>query len=790
MKRQIEGVPSLADFEIRKASLNAIADILEIKFCNDDHLAGVVCPGEEESDDPICASWSEVCNGRQFCGADEYDECLQKTIDDYGVPWFDFCRGEEKVDYCRLKDFQPTNFRTEKNYDYLNIGKGLDYLTTDVSQLILNKFSGDVPPEPAEFQTPNNEIFIAFISDAYDNEQGFKIGVKVADEDDTSEVYEPPEPVINKTCGEPEVMELDEGSKVVITSPNFPDTYSPNSQCDWQFKGAPGRRVGIKVVRLDTENKADVVTVGHGESVGSRDNIVARLEGNDIPRKPVVVDSEDVWIRFTTDTAMERTGFKFEVSEIPAVGCGGDFKVPEDGSIVIASPNFPDLAYRVNQNCEWRFQSAPGRKLTMQFLEFKTQRYADVVSAGFGDEPAFDWSNYVITEHSGDALPDPPAFDSRKPSAWLSFRSDSFIVDRGFKVLVGDTSVYASGTKATKGEVHELNSDCGEEFSREDAVSEIVISSPKVRGYYTNLLDCIWVVNIPFGGHVKVQWDSFYTEPNRDFFTLGNGSDPNLESSVVIDKFSGLRPHRELDDTFQSLWIRFQTDLKNTYRGWQLRILPMPYTACGGLLNVPEGGSLAIASPGYPNDYPNSIVCRYTIQSTSGTRLAFTITQFDTSYQDYLTVGEGCSPEDGGDIILDKQAVTRPINYQFIPRTAAVWMKFSTDDYRTRPGWMINLADTGDSIEGQRGFGSCEEYTSDPTTQPPPEPTEAVEVIEEESEPEVVDKDEEETVEFPDWYDELEDEEEEARSSTMTPMESTDAPLIFEPEEGSGSVVQ
>lgn len=120
--------------------------------------------------------------------------------------------------------------------------------------------------------------------------------------------------------------------------------------------------------------------------------------------------------------------------------------------------------------------------------------------------------------------------------------------------------------------------DCGEEFSREDAVSEIVISSPEVRGYYTNLLDCIWVVNIPFGGHVKVQWDSFYTEPNRDFFTLGNGSDPNLESSVVIDKFSGLRPHRELDDTFQSLWIRFQTDLKNTYRGWQLRILPMPYT--------------------------------------------------------------------------------------------------------------------------------------------------------------------------------------------------------------------
>lgn len=74
------------------------------------------------------------------------------------------------------------DFRTEKNYDYLNIGKGLDYLTTDVSQLILNKFSGDVPPEPAEFQTPNNEIFIAFISDAYDNEQGFKIGVKVADE--------------------------------------------------------------------------------------------------------------------------------------------------------------------------------------------------------------------------------------------------------------------------------------------------------------------------------------------------------------------------------------------------------------------------------------------------------------------------------------------------------------------------------------------------------------------------------------------------------------------------------
>ncbi|KAJ8024567.1 Cubilin [Holothuria leucospilota] len=825
-RRQLAGYPSLADFEIRQEALKSVAKVLELEFCNGDPMAGVVCPGEEGAPNATCASWSEICDGDQLCGLAEYETCLEQTVAEYGIAWYDKCRGDEKVDFCRFKDFQPlrcgedlslepgrgsrtitspnydrkysnnvfcfwrvtapdgspikmsfNDFATEENYDFVSIGRGHNYLSEDKSEFILSKFSGSSVPEPAKFRTNENEIFVTFFADAYDNDKGFSLSVEVPGPDDDSEVFEEQEPPMNEDCGNPEIVELEDGQEVVIMSPNFPEIYPPNSQCDWRFSVSPGRRIGIEVVRMETEYKADTVTIGSGDVVGNVDTLVRSLEGNNIPVRPVVVKDDTAWIRFKSDGSIQRTGFLFKVREEPAVGCGGSFRVPRDGSVVIASTNYPTLAYRLDESCEWRFKAIPGRKLTIQFLDFKTQRYADVVTAGSGDEPAFDWSNYIL-QHSGDSLPEPAAIDTRTGSAWISFRSDSFIVDRGFKILVGDSNVYASRNRPEPRETHTLNQNCGGSIEREDELSEIVITSPKSDGFYLPLLDCIWVVNLPFGGHVEITFDQFMTEPNRDFFTLGNGSDPTLESSIVIDKHSGLKAPKRFDSFFQSLWIRFQTDLMNQFRGWQLRILPIPYTGCGGVINVPEGGSLAIASPGYPNNYPSYITCRYLIQSAAGTRITFTIMEFEVAYKDTLSVGEGCNPAEGGAIILDEQTVNKPVNYQFIPRTSSVWMKFAADEYRTRKGWLINLADSEVLVDEERAGEECEPYTSDPTTPPPPEPTEPPQQEEEEEEigPVVVDEEEPE-YQNPSWYEDVEEEEEPTREPTEEPtQERTEEP--------------
>ncbi|XP_072029566.1 dorsal-ventral patterning tolloid-like protein 1 [Amphiura filiformis] len=515
--------------------LNNEVKQLGIDFCEGDYTKGLQCFEED-----VCVGWEEVCDGTQVCGVEKRDDCINSTKGNDAAPNAaserENCDGDEHYLWCPLKTYVPTrcgedltieaggatfinylyydngmdcfwtvkaaegqeivvNFRqfaSEPQYDSLSLGTGMKEEPENPGQYIIYKHSGAEVPDPAEFKVESNEIWVRFTSDDWDRKSGFSLEVTDASAKDPGVTRESPFNVEkNQTCGGELQLEADE--EKIITSPGFPQYYPNYFECVWTVTVPKGRHVGVGFEYFSLEKGADFLEIGDGSSPG--DDTVDKLTGNTIPTSAVTTSSNKAWLRFTSDVANNRLGFKAKVRDQPHNSCGGDIEVPRDGSIIIASPLFPDLGYRINMDCVWTIQGDPERGLTVVFKEFQTEPRFDTMSAGFGPIPARDGSNYVISGHSGKQLPDPYEFTTSTNTAWVYFKTDNEKIDRGFKLEVYDSAVKESNTTVATQVPLEIDYDCGDRLSVDPTTGKIVIQSPGYPGRYRPLLDCTWTVD-------------------------------------------------------------------------------------------------------------------------------------------------------------------------------------------------------------------------------------------------------------------------------------------------------
>ena len=94
---------------------------------------------------------------------------------------------------------------------------------------------------------------------------------------------------------------------------------------------------------------------------------------------------------------------------------------------------------------------------------------------------------------------------------------------------------------------------------------------------YRSFLDCLWDVEIPFGGQVRIFFTQFNTEKIQDVLVLGNGTDSDDEDSVIL-RASGRERPKDIIGYARNLWLRFTTDSVNEMSGWTVVIEAMPYT--------------------------------------------------------------------------------------------------------------------------------------------------------------------------------------------------------------------
>ncbi|MBN3309505.1 CSMD1 protein, partial [Amia calva] len=395
----------------------------------------------------------------------------------------------------------------------------------------------------------------------------------------------------------------------IILSPNYPDEYGNNMNCVWLIIAEPGSRIHLIFSDFDVEPQFDYLTV-------------------------------------KDDGILEATTFgTFSGKDVPS-------QIASNGHIM---------------------------RLEFQSDHSNTGRGFNITYTTFGQNECHD--------------PGIPINGQRFGDRFLLGSSVSFSCDEGFIKTQGSesiTCVMQDGNVVWNAAVPRCEAPCGGHLT----ASTGVLLSPGWPGYYKDSLNCEWVIEARKDHAIKISFDRFQTEVNYDTLEIRDGP---ANSSPLIGEYHGTQAPHFLISTSNYMYLLFTTDNSRSSVGFQIRYesimmemdscldpgipvngkrhgnnfaigsrvtfscdqgytlsdeepivceqnhqwnhaLPSCDALCGGYI---YGKSGTILSPGFPDFYPNSLNCTWTIEVShgKGVQLLFHTFHLEDSH-DYLLITE------------------------------------------------------------------------------------------------------------------------------------------------------
>ncbi|XP_066263200.1 deleted in malignant brain tumors 1 protein-like [Branchiostoma lanceolatum] len=172
-----------------------------------------------------------------------------------------------------------------------------------------------------------------------------------------------------------------------VTSPNYPNDYGNEENCDWTITVPEGNIVRLTFDSFVTEADFDFLFVYDGDSDTAAP--LQRLTGGTsaayVP--PITSTSTQMFVRFTSDESVTDQGFEFSYIAKTAVPisnarCGGSLTAPPKG--YVTSPNYP-MAYGNNENCEWTITVPEGNTVNLTVDSFNVEDGYDFLNIYDGD---------------------------------------------------------------------------------------------------------------------------------------------------------------------------------------------------------------------------------------------------------------------------------------------------------------------------------------------------------------------------------------------------------------------
>nr|XP_033812744.1 CUB and sushi domain-containing protein 2 [Geotrypetes seraphini] len=288
---------------------------------------------------------------------------------------------------------------------------------------------------------------------------------------------------------------------------------------------------------------------------------------------------------------------------------------------VLLSPNYPSN-YNNHHECIYSIQTQPGKGIQLRARVFDLQA-GDVLKVFDGtNSSARLLGAFSATEMLGRTL------NSTSSSIWLEFITDTENTSRGFELQylsfelikcedpgvpqfgyrVHDEGHFA-GTSVTfncdpgytlrgsraltclTGErrawdqpLPVCNADCGGSIKGETSGR---ILSPGYPAPYDHNLNCIWTVEADSGCTVGLHFMVFHTEELHDVLRIWDGS---ATSGILLKELSGPRLLGDIQSTFNSVTLQFQTDFFTSKQGFAIQFSVSMATSCNDP-GVPQNGS-------------------------------------------------------------------------------------------------------------------------------------------------------------------------------------------------------
>uniref|UniRef100_A0A6I8NZE7 CUB and Sushi multiple domains 2 n=1 Tax=Ornithorhynchus anatinus TaxID=9258 RepID=A0A6I8NZE7_ORNAN len=554
--------------------------------------------------------------------------------------------------------------------------------------------------------------------------------------------------------------------KGTILSPGFPEPYLNSLNCVWKITVPEGAGIQIQVISFVTEQNWDSLEVFDGG-----DNTVTMLGSFSGTTVPALLNSTSnhLYLHFYSDISVSAAGFHLEYKTVglsscpeptvPSNGmklgerylvndvvsfqcepgyalqghshiscmpgtvrrwnyppplciaqCGGTVEEMEG---VILSPGFPGN-YPSNMDCSWRISLPVGFGAHIQFVNFSSEANHDFLEIRNGP---YDTS-HVIGRFSGDTLPGSLLSTSHETT--LYFHSDHSQNRPGFKLEYQayelqecpDPEPFAThGTN--RNWITFSPVPCGGNITSQEGT----IYSPGFPSQYPNSQDCKWLITMPTGYGIHLNFSLLQTGPLTDSITVWLSQETAQSSSNQLllkshwKQFCALTCCSFLFSAYQLSKCHPPTILPNAevvteneefnigdivrYRclpGFSLvgsEILTCRLVRCpmNELLTDSTG---VILSQGYPGSYPQFQACSWVVRVEDGFNVTLTVEYFLSEKQyDEFEIFDGPSGQSPLLIALSG-------NYS-APLTVTssgngVFLRWSSDHAYNRKGFKIRYS--------------------------------------------------------------------------------------------------
>ncbi|XP_076437271.1 cubilin-like isoform X2 [Babylonia areolata] len=444
-----------------------------------------------------------------------------------------------------------------------------------------------------------------------------------------------------------------------FTSPNYPNTYQHNAECEWTITTNRGDNIVLtfNAFRLESGYRCrfDFLEIRDGGNASSP--VLSRLCGRSTPSQ-ITSSGNRLFIKFRTDGSVAHTGFSVSYTTT----CGGVYTGLRG---VLRSPLYPNT-YPHNKQCNYLINVPSGKLVVLTFTNFTieggscTYDYVELYDGGTQQ------SAWLGPRYCGSTVP--PLTRSTANQMLLRFVTDGSVAHMGFR------AIYRTEVAGCGGTLTGLQGN---------------FTSPGHPSLYPHGVNCTWYITAPPGLIITLTFNTFRLEGgSRCYFDYVEIFDGNVAQNATRlgRKYCGRTRPPTFVSTDNSMSVRFRTDGSVTYQGFHASYTAAnATTACGRPLYANTG---VITSPGYPGDYPNNRNCTWTIQVNTGRQIRLNITAFrlESCPHDYLEIRNGgfsSSPLVGR---FCGTSVATPV---ILSHSNSLWLRFVSDGSRTYSGFRV-----------------------------------------------------------------------------------------------------
>ena len=115
-----------------------------------------------------------------------------------------------------------------------------------------------------------------------------------------------PNATVIPSCANVTVVQSDSMGYIESNEPGVSVTYKSKMDCTWNI--TTNGHIELVFIRLDTEDKVDIVTVYDGLSRSAP--VIGTLFGNTLPKQSLTSTSNELLVKFTSDGSKEFGGFR------------------------------------------------------------------------------------------------------------------------------------------------------------------------------------------------------------------------------------------------------------------------------------------------------------------------------------------------------------------------------------------------------------------------------------------------------------------------------------------------